>query len=614
MSYESGPSYLPGGNSTARLLLGGGMALAVAMGLAAADGQQTEAAQRAVTEMNAPDGVNSPNTYTVAKGDTLYQIGVNSGVSYQQLATDNGIDDPAQIEVGQVLLIPAIQAMEASPSDQATTSVETAPAAKDVVSQTYAALAANDGVASIANTDQITYVAPASIEIETAVIDELQDVPVANVVSILPAGAAMPELTLPTLELAAEDVEQDTDKTTPETSAESAVIEGVSDNTTVSSPTGQDAAAQETAIPATTGSDVAVMDQPEPVIETPNTTATINAAEDPTVVDSAVLVPMIEPLGSTLTADTTLSTTSPTVEAVTNPVVAAKSTTAPATLQAFSAENTHALPISAASVDQSYLASNESIKIVPMEFQGVDSTARNYLEKAQALELTLGEYRNFTSSANGAAWPSGIDTSHVNAFTGEIGNQKLSGIDHLIVHWTGGSEADGIQIAKSLLSRKGDCCSIQLGMDTVGHVYAFTEQPDMVVAGAKGVNEFGHSNNNYSIGIEVATTGMPGSYHMSNGNTYTGDASESGYSLDQQKQLVYTMAWLCEAYNLDPNIIIGHEQVSTSGKVDIPPQYAEVIRHQVRELLNAKADSDAAKHRAAMTSVANDLGLIGKRP
>jgi murein DD-endopeptidase MepM/ murein hydrolase activator NlpD len=44
--------------------------------------------------------------HTVAAGETLFRIGKAYGTSYQELARVNGIKDPAQIRVGQRILIP----------------------------------------------------------------------------------------------------------------------------------------------------------------------------------------------------------------------------------------------------------------------------------------------------------------------------------------------------------------------------------------------------------------------------------------------------------------------------------------------------------------------------
>jgi len=44
--------------------------------------------------------------HQVRPGDTLYQIGRAYGISYQEIARANHIDDPSRIEVGRRLLIP----------------------------------------------------------------------------------------------------------------------------------------------------------------------------------------------------------------------------------------------------------------------------------------------------------------------------------------------------------------------------------------------------------------------------------------------------------------------------------------------------------------------------
>lgn len=44
--------------------------------------------------------------HVVRRGETLYRIGKAYGLTYDELAKANGIDDPSRIEVGQKLLIP----------------------------------------------------------------------------------------------------------------------------------------------------------------------------------------------------------------------------------------------------------------------------------------------------------------------------------------------------------------------------------------------------------------------------------------------------------------------------------------------------------------------------
>lgn len=57
-----------------------------------------------------------PETYTVKKGDTLYNIALDHGLDYRELAQWNGITDPGVIRVGQQLrLRPPVSAATAVP-------------------------------------------------------------------------------------------------------------------------------------------------------------------------------------------------------------------------------------------------------------------------------------------------------------------------------------------------------------------------------------------------------------------------------------------------------------------------------------------------------------------
>jgi LysM repeat protein len=47
-----------------------------------------------------------PETYKVEKGDNPYNIAKKFGVSYQELLTLNGIDDPTKLQIGQELKVP----------------------------------------------------------------------------------------------------------------------------------------------------------------------------------------------------------------------------------------------------------------------------------------------------------------------------------------------------------------------------------------------------------------------------------------------------------------------------------------------------------------------------
>ncbi len=54
----------------------------------------------------APVTPGSGTTYVVQPGDTLYSIAVRFGVSLQALIEANRIEDPNQLQAGQVLVIP----------------------------------------------------------------------------------------------------------------------------------------------------------------------------------------------------------------------------------------------------------------------------------------------------------------------------------------------------------------------------------------------------------------------------------------------------------------------------------------------------------------------------
>lgn len=47
-----------------------------------------------------------PDTYKVEKGDNPYNIAKKFGISYQELLTLNGIDDPTKLQIGQELKVP----------------------------------------------------------------------------------------------------------------------------------------------------------------------------------------------------------------------------------------------------------------------------------------------------------------------------------------------------------------------------------------------------------------------------------------------------------------------------------------------------------------------------
>ena len=85
----------------------------------------------------------TPGTHTVAEGENLYRIGLLYGISWLDLAEANGIVDPANLSVGQVLVIPGadIAAAEAVEGEEAASVEETsdeAAAAVDTTDETAA--------------------------------------------------------------------------------------------------------------------------------------------------------------------------------------------------------------------------------------------------------------------------------------------------------------------------------------------------------------------------------------------------------------------------------------------------------------------------------------------
>jgi len=61
----------------------------------------------ALTPQIQPPVTGGEQTYVVQRGDNLFRIGLRYGCPYQTLAQYNGIPDPARINVGQVIRIPA---------------------------------------------------------------------------------------------------------------------------------------------------------------------------------------------------------------------------------------------------------------------------------------------------------------------------------------------------------------------------------------------------------------------------------------------------------------------------------------------------------------------------
>ncbi|GAB4204233.1 MAG: peptidoglycan DD-metalloendopeptidase family protein [Tibeticola sp.] len=88
------------------------------------------------------ENAGKPGYYTVRPGDTLMRIGLETGQSWRDLARWNSLDNPNQIEVGQVLRVvppvpgaPSSVAAAPAPSSSAAQASATAPAASGVVTR-----------------------------------------------------------------------------------------------------------------------------------------------------------------------------------------------------------------------------------------------------------------------------------------------------------------------------------------------------------------------------------------------------------------------------------------------------------------------------------------------
>jgi murein DD-endopeptidase MepM/ murein hydrolase activator NlpD len=81
------------------------------VGGAAAPKPAAAEAEAAPAAKAAPAG----RTHVVEKGENLYRIGLRYGVTADELASANGIDDPSQLEVGQRLVVPASSQVAAAP-------------------------------------------------------------------------------------------------------------------------------------------------------------------------------------------------------------------------------------------------------------------------------------------------------------------------------------------------------------------------------------------------------------------------------------------------------------------------------------------------------------------
>ena len=78
-------------------------------GAASGSGSSASSGSGQTTQPKGPppgaENAGKPGYYTVAKGDTLIRIGLESGQNYRDIATWNNLENPNVIEVGQVLRV-----------------------------------------------------------------------------------------------------------------------------------------------------------------------------------------------------------------------------------------------------------------------------------------------------------------------------------------------------------------------------------------------------------------------------------------------------------------------------------------------------------------------------
>jgi lipoprotein NlpD len=122
-----GPFIQP--HRTGRILL-----LAALLSAAVLAGCASRSSRAPVADHSNGESVTSPSsaaqgTYTVRSGDTLYKIARDHGMSVSQLEQLNGISNPTQLSIGQVLRLNGSAAPSAAPAAVATPVPVTPPAA-----------------------------------------------------------------------------------------------------------------------------------------------------------------------------------------------------------------------------------------------------------------------------------------------------------------------------------------------------------------------------------------------------------------------------------------------------------------------------------------------------
>ena len=108
----------------------------------------TPAAQATMPAPSAPAEAESRTpTYTVKRGDTLYQIALDHGLDYKELAAWNSLDNPNKILVGQVLRVAAPGDSSAAGTGATTTPLKATPAVTEAKSGAGPGAAATAGAA-----------------------------------------------------------------------------------------------------------------------------------------------------------------------------------------------------------------------------------------------------------------------------------------------------------------------------------------------------------------------------------------------------------------------------------------------------------------------------------
>ena len=94
---------------------------------------KTDATPAYVKPMPGAENAGSPGYYTVKPGDTLIRIGLDSGQNWRDIVRWNALENPNQIEVGQVLLVQPPSSLPAPAGAAATRPVAAANATPGAV-------------------------------------------------------------------------------------------------------------------------------------------------------------------------------------------------------------------------------------------------------------------------------------------------------------------------------------------------------------------------------------------------------------------------------------------------------------------------------------------------